>query len=88
MAEHTFAKLKSGQWGVRIRSPRKPEPGDVYTITKRNGDTTDAEIADVVWSGDHDGKPEHLCAIVGKGRKATGNGSGSGAYCPHCGGRL
>lgn len=44
----TFSKLKSGSWGI---SGVNLEPGAVVTVTKKSGETTDAIVGRILWTG-------------------------------------
>lgn len=61
----TFAKLSSGDWGIRTRG-FIPAFGELVNVTKRDGSTSPAVVTRVVWSGaDREtGEPTALCAIV------------------------
>ena len=55
----TYAKLQSGEWGVRTTG-LKVSPGLVLTVEKRDGTRKQETVARVVWSqGD-----AAICAIV------------------------
>ena len=56
----TFAKLRNGDWGVRVRADRAPQRGDVVTVNKADGSTKQVTIEQVVWSGEG----AHLCSIA------------------------
>ena len=45
----TFNKLRDGSWGVR--STVEVKPGDVVTVTKRDGASVPQTIKAIVWSG-------------------------------------
>jgi hypothetical protein len=75
MSESTsrYAKLKDGNWGVRI-SGVAPKPGDEVTVTKRDGSTKVETISKVIFSGAdkyHEGQ-SHLCEIKGVRKRAQG----------------
>jgi hypothetical protein len=57
----TYAKLNSGDWGVRVeaRLNTKPAAGDTVLVRKASGETKTEAIDRVVWSG----SGVHLCAI-------------------------
>jgi hypothetical protein len=85
----TFAKLRSGDWGVRVRSDHAPQPGEVVTVTKADRSTKQVTIEQVVWSGEG----AHLCAIVAerapsRPRSATVRAPRSGGRCRICRGPI
>lgn len=49
----SYAKLRSGDWGVRIeaRINTKPLPGDEVLVRKASGETKTETVGAVVWSG-------------------------------------
>lgn len=46
----TFARLRSGEWGIRIEG--KARTGEKAVITKRDGGTSTVRIGEIVWSGE------------------------------------
>jgi len=59
------AKLRDGDWGMRgIGEP--PDPGATVLVTKRDGDTREHQVGEIIWSGkDRDsGKPAWLATIL------------------------
>ena len=72
---NTYAKLKSGNWGVRIPNEDAKE-GQTVTVTKKDGTTKQETIAKVVFRGNG----ICLCAIAPK------DDSG-GERCAECGKR-
>lgn len=70
----TPAKLKSGEWGVRVTSP--VSAGDTVTITTKSGKSWDATVSRVVWTGDG----VSLCATSSADRPAT-SGRRTGCSC-------
>ena len=47
----TPAKLKSGDWGARVRNAQV-SPGDIMQITAKSGKTWSATVSRVLWRGD------------------------------------
>lgn len=47
----TYAKLRSGEWGVRVVSDRKPSSGDVVIVRERSGVNRTEMIERVIWTG-------------------------------------
>jgi len=61
----TFAKLRSGDWGVRVEGAR-PVEGTSVTVAKRDGSTTRVTLGEVVWADDE----VTLFAIQARPRRA------------------
>ena len=87
----SYAKLKSGEWGVRVEGPA-PRTGSRITVTKKDGSTKTETIAAIVWEG----TGVTLCAIAagdssgysrssGRGGRAPGTGGGRRASYPRTG---
>lgn len=70
----TYAKLRSGEWGVRVTGPR-PSRGDRVTVTTRAGAVREAYVDSIVWEGGG----VTLCTVVGDGQRG-GSGRSSRAY--------
>jgi hypothetical protein len=66
----TYAKLRSGNWGVRVEG--EVTPGQVVTVTKKDGSTRTETIDRVVWSGNG----VSLCTIKPTTRSGGGYGRG------------
>jgi hypothetical protein len=59
----TFAKLRTGAWGVRVIGAA-PVVGATVEVTKRSGEISTVVIDRVVWAGaDRSGRPVALCTI-------------------------
>jgi len=58
----TYAKLNTGDWGVRVEGV-KPAEGAALTVTKKDGTQKKEVIERVLWSG----QGVYLCAIAPKG---------------------
>lgn len=75
----SFAKLRSGDWGVRIEGD-KPESGATVNVTKKNGEAKQATIDTVIWSAPD--QKVHLCTIQVARTSAVHKGSqGSRGGC-------
>jgi hypothetical protein len=64
----TYTKLRDGSWGIRVTGTAKA--GDVVTVTKRSGETVNATVGRVVWSGNG----VSLCEVAAapkRGRRAA-----------------
>jgi hypothetical protein len=72
----TYAKLKSGNWGVRVQGGT-PAVGESVTVTKRDGTSKTETVAAVVYAGDG----YTLCAIGSEGGTAVR----AGRKCRSCG---
>jgi hypothetical protein len=73
----SFARLKSGDWGVRV-SGQSVQAGDTITVTKKDGSSDTVVVDKVLWTGDG----LLLCSI----RPTSGGGRGRGrAVCAECG---
>jgi len=59
------AKLKSGEWGVRIDG-HEGGHGDVVRIRTRSGKEWDAVVERVIWKGEMDGNPAALATLMPK----------------------
>jgi hypothetical protein len=78
----SYTKLRDGGWGLRV-SGQTVTPGQVVTVTKKDG-STKQEVADkVIWSGDG----LQICSIK---LSASPKPSGGRNICAECGrpGRL
>ena len=76
---HTYTKLKSGEWGVRVVGDAKR--GQTVTVTTKAGKTKTERIDAVLWHGNG----ISLCSIsrqTGRSRGARGNGR---TTCKECG---
>ena len=76
-------KLRSGDWGVRVRGTVRA--GDTVTVRTRAGKTWTARIERVVWSGDG----VALCATESRSRRSSGPrecGEHHGGRCCETGG--
>lgn len=62
----TFARLRSGEWGVRIVGGHA-EDGDAVTVEKKDGTTSQVTLGACVWSGEFDGEAVSLFEIRGDG---------------------
>lgn len=49
----TYTMLRSGEWGIRIRStkPAEIKAGGVYRVEKKNGEEKRETVESVVWAG-------------------------------------
>jgi hypothetical protein len=45
----TWARLRSGEWGLRVEGPT-PRPGDSLEVRAKDGRTARATVGRVVWS--------------------------------------
>lgn len=92
----TFAKLRDGSWGLRVKG--QVSSGQSVTVTKKSGGSEVKTVGRVLWSGDG----VSLCTIAGggsSGRDSAGNRIGNGdSYragvtapggrrCQYCGSR-
>lgn len=79
----TFAKLKNGEWGVRVEA-FSVVPGQTITVSKRDGSNDTVEVDAIL----HHGDEVYLCSIKKKAKSV--NRSASGQVCAECGrsGRL
>ena len=75
----TPAKLRSGDWGARVRQP--VEVGDTVTITTKAGKSWTARVTSIVWRG----KGVYLCSTESLDRAPVGS-SGARTGC-RCGSR-
>ena len=50
--ETSFTKLKSGDWGVRVKSDAAPKSGDNMQISKKDGSKSTVTIAEIATSSD------------------------------------
>lgn len=57
MKEGSYIKLRSGDWGIRVKGA--VEPGEVVAVVRRNGRRIEERVARVVWSGNG----VSLCAL-------------------------
>lgn len=86
MPNNTYAKLRSGDWGVRASVP--VEPGAVVQVTKQSGEVKDEIIDKVLWRGEGIA----LCSIRQRPRKHAGGCACTEEGCcrprchcePHC----
>lgn len=67
----TYAKLKSGDWGVRIQGTA--QEGDCVTVTKKSGETKQETIEKVLWTGNG----VSICAIRQARRGGYNTGYGT-----------
>jgi hypothetical protein len=67
----TYAKLRSGEWGVRVQGSA-PAKGAKVTVSKKDGTSKVETIVQVVWSGNG----VALCAIAGASAPASPRASG------------
>ncbi|MDE2105533.1 MAG: hypothetical protein KGL39_50365, partial [Patescibacteria group bacterium] len=60
----TYAKLKNGEWGVRVEGCDDPRRlvGQIVQVSKRNGETKEERIKALVWDKDEIA----LCKIEGR----------------------
>jgi len=83
-----FAKLRSGDWGVRIRKPKENvRRGDIFHVARKDGGTAMVTIEHVVWGGvDKGGGYVTLAAIRSDGGRRRGGGQPRrrGGWC-ECG---
>lgn len=91
----TYAKLKTGEWGLRVQAPEPPAPGTELTVEKRDGTRKQEVVERVVWSSEG----VALCTIRRVGSSSAGESSArwktcgysglrwldNGGICPHCG---
>lgn len=61
----TWAKLRNGKWGARIRSREDVQEGDKVTVTARSGRTKTTTVANVVWAEKGRGQRVHLVEVYG-----------------------
>jgi hypothetical protein len=96
--EASFAKLKDGSWGLRIRFPESsgaPAPGSTVTVVRRDGSSDPKVIGSIVWQGRDDRAPGYKVALatIARAGNATAARSGAsrrgsdfeGKECPRCG---
>jgi hypothetical protein len=91
--EASFAKLRDGSWGVRVKGGI-PRPGEVVRVSKRDGSGDQAKIDKVLWQGDD----VAICSIVPKAeskpavsssfRAREGGSRTRSGRCVDCGGPL
>lgn len=63
MADITFTKLRTGDWGLRVTGRGDVAPGDTVAVTKRSGQTELKTVGRVIWRGDG----VVLCSIANGG---------------------
>lgn len=80
MATATPAKLRSGEWGARVRG--SVERGDTVTITTRAGKSWEARVDRVLWSGNG-----VSLVATSSASSAPRRSSGGGEPCAECGER-
>lgn len=73
----SYAKLKSGDWGIRVTGGNV-STGSTVTVTKKDGTTKTETVTQVVWSGNG----VTLCAVAPSRQPAR-----SGGYRPQAGRR-
>lgn len=56
----TYSKLAGGGWGARVEAKDPPKPGDVLTITRKNGSESTRMVALPIVSANG----VHICALV------------------------
>ena len=88
MANATYTKLRSGEWGVRVQGTATV--GQTITVQKKSGETKSETVAAVVWSGNG----ITLCALgrsaaapkgkVWSGDRFNGYGARRGGYVRAC----
>lgn len=68
----TFAKLKDGAWGLRVKvgQGESVSMGEVVTVEKADGSTTEARVGRILWSGDDRDDPNGKVALCAIARKA------------------
>ena len=61
----TYSRLKSGNWGVRVRldNPFEEAPKGTIEVTKKDGSTKQETLKTLVWSGEFDGDSVYLYAL-------------------------
>jgi len=76
MRSATYAKLRSGAWGIRVTGG-PVSVGETLTVTKRDGARKSESVSAVVWT---DGNGTSLCAIEARdsGRRGGRRGGGGG----------
>lgn len=79
MSKATFTKLKNGDWGVKIEGP--VIPGGEVTVTKKDGNTTEVTVGEVVWSGNG----YNICKIKKDSPSGQATYKGKKCYCSECG---
>lgn len=87
MANASYTKLRSGEWGVRVQGNAKA--GETITVAKKSGETKSERIAKIVWSGNG----VTLCAIERSEAPRSSSGSSShrvrsGGSCRECRGPI
>jgi hypothetical protein len=55
----TYSKLQGGGWGARVEAKDPPKPGDVLTITKKDGTRSSRVVALPIISANG----VHICAL-------------------------
>lgn len=55
----TFTKLRDGSWGIKVEQITKPNVGDIISVSKKDGTTSNVAISKVLWSNSN----AYLCAI-------------------------
>lgn len=79
---NTFAKLKSGAWGVRLTgADASAAAGDAVAVTKRDGTTSTVVVAQVVWAG----ADATLVTIGGQNHSHSDNNSATYRAGGRCG---
>lgn len=81
MANASYTKLRSGDWGIR-GAGEPPAVGDTVEVTKKSGATDERTVARVVWSGPaRDGAGNAWIATVAADRAPRAS-RGSRRYAP------
>jgi hypothetical protein len=71
----SFAKLKSGDWGVRVKGTCRP--GQKVTVTTKAGASKEVTIGTVLWAGNG----VSLCSIAGNGQSSGRRSGRESGYC-------
>jgi hypothetical protein len=68
-ATATYAKLRSGDWGLRLTGAL-PKPGASITVTQKDGSTRTERVGRIVWQGSGVALAtiarEHVCCECGQ----------------------
>jgi hypothetical protein len=80
MANTTYTKLRSGEWGVRVEGA-KPSIGATVHVTKRDGTAKTETIGAIVWSGEG----VTLCAVASTARPTASRRTGAWRPCGYPG---
>lgn len=84
----SYAKLKDGSWGVRVKGARKAKVGDHIEVLTKAGKRSYETVTAVLWSGadrDDQSKTCSLCAVEQVDSDFRSSSSSSRGTCMNCG---